>query len=342
MIDPMSHIDNENSGSVLVTALQIVAAVIPCYKVSRHILAVLQSIGDECSRIYVVDDCCPERSGRLVERECKDPRVRVLYNPENLGVGGAVMTGYRQAVADGATVIVKLDGDGQMDPRLLSHFVIPILAGRADYTKGNRFYDLANIKQMPGTRIFGNAMLSFLAKLSTGYWNIFDPTNGYTAIHAKVASHLPLDKISQRYFFETDILFRLNTVRAVVLDIPMDAQYGDEVSNLKISKIIGEFLYKHVRNFSKRIFYNYFLRDFSMASLELVFGILFTLFSLIFGTYHWILSARQGIPATTGTVMLAALPFLLGMQYLLAFLSFDTNSIPRDVLHPRLPESGSK
>ena len=284
----------------------------------------------------------PEGSGRLVEKEFNDPRVKVLYNLQNLGVGGAVMTGYRQAIADGAAVIVKLDGDGQMNPSLLPLFVAPILAGKADYTKGNRFYDLANIKQMPGIRIFGNAVLSFMAKLSTGYWNIFDPTNGYTAIHTKVALHLPLDKINQCYFFETDILFHLNIVRAVVQDIPMDAEYGDEVSNLRISKIIGEFFYKHLRNFSKRIFYNYFLRDFSIASLELISGTMLTLFGLIFGIYHWIQSAQQGIAATTGTVMLAALPFLLGMQYLLAFLAFDTNSIPRDVLHPRLPELGSK
>src|SRR6185369_13889923 len=132
----------------------------------------------------------------------------------------------RQALRDGATVLVKLDGDGQMDPRLIPYFVAPILSRQADYTKGNRFYDLAGIGQMPGVRIAGNAMLSLFAKLSTGYWQLFDVTNGYTAIHARVLKRLPLDKISQRYFFETDMLFRLNTVRAVVVDVPMDARYA--------------------------------------------------------------------------------------------------------------------
>ncbi|WP_342779198.1 glycosyltransferase family 2 protein [Luteimonas granuli] len=243
-----------------------IAVVLPCYRVTAHILDVLASIPDAVEHIIVVDDACPDGSGELVRKACTDPRVRVHVNPTNLGVGGAVLHGYRQAIDAGADVIVKIDGDGQMDPRLIGHFVGPILAGDADYTKGNRFFDLTNIARMPRLRIFGNAVLSFMAKLSTGYWDLFDPTNGYTAIHADVARRLPFDRISQRYFFETDLLFRLNTLRAVAVDVPMDAHYGDEVSNLKVSRVLGEFLAKHTRNFGKRIFYNYFLRDLSLAS----------------------------------------------------------------------------
>ena len=313
-----------------------VAVVIPCYKVSRQILDVIRRIGDECSRIYVIDDGCPEHSGRVVEGGTDDPRVSVCYNERNLGVGGAVIRGYRRAIDDGASVIVKLDGDGQMDPQRLSSLVQPILAGRADYTKGNRFYNLDNIRSMPGVRMFGNLVLSFMAKLSTGYWTLFDPTNGYTAIHAKVASRLPLEKVSPRFFFETDMLFRLGLVRAVVLDIPMDAEYRDELSNLRVRHVIGEFAYKHLRNAGKRIVYSYFLRDFSVASLELLVGAALSLFGFVFGCRHWIQSYREGVVATAGTVMLAAVPFLLGMQYLLAFLAFDTAAIPREVLHPKL------
>jgi dolichol-phosphate mannosyltransferase len=311
----------------------VIAAVIPCYKVARHILEVIRRFGRECVHIYVVDDCCPEASGRIVEQHCTDPRVKVLYNPCNLGVGGAVLAGYRQAIEAGATVIVKIDGDGQMAPELLPHFVAPILAGEADYTKGNRFYDLANISRMPGVRIFGNGVLSVMAKLSTGYWDIFDPTNGYTAIHAEVAKRLPFEKISQRYFFETDILFRLNTIRAVVADVPMDAVYGDESSSLKVSKILGEFLLKHIENFGKRIFYNYFLRDMSIASLELVAGVLLLLFGVSHGGYHWLKSAQAGISTPAGTVMLAALPILMGLQFLIAFLNYDIASVPRRPRH---------
>lgn len=313
----------------------VIAVVIPSYKVTQHILGVLRGIGPECSRIYVVDDCCPDSSGDFVSRNCTDPRVTVLKNPVNLGVGGAVMTGYRAAIADGVDVIVKVDGDGQMNTDLIPEFVRPILTGEADYTKGNRFFNLEEIRAMPKIRLFGNAALSFLTKLSSGYWDLFDPTNGFTAIHREVARRLPFQKISTRYFFETDMLFRLNTLRAVIVDIPMDAKYGDEVSNLKISKILGEFLVKHIRNFGKRIFYNYYLRDMSLASIELPLGILMMSGGLLFGSYKWITSFEKGVATTAGTVMLAAIPILMGLQFILAFLSYDISSVPRRVIHSR-------
>lgn len=309
-----------------------VAVVIPCYKVKSHILPLLAAIGPVCDAIYVVDDCCPEGTGDLVRARCTDERVRVLVNDENLGVGGAVMRGYREAIEEGAAVIVKLDGDGQMDPALLPRFVRPILEGAADYAKGNRFYDLSNISAMPKVRIFGNAVLSFMTKFSSGYWSVFDPTNGYTAIHANIARRLPFDKISSRYFFETDMLFRLNIIRAKVVDIPMDPLYGEERSNLKVSRILGEFLFKHMRNFAKRLFYNYFLRDMSVASFELLFGTLLLLFGLVYGVYHWIASVRTGIVAATGTVVLSALAVIVGLQFLLNFLAYDIASQPKEAI----------
>lgn len=243
------------------------------------------------------------------------------------------MTGYAAAIKEGMDIIVKIDGDGQMDPSLIMDFITPILSGEADYTKGNRFFNLEEIRAMPKMRLFGNAALSFMTKLSSGYWDLFDPTNGYTAIHRDVARHLPLNKISRRYFFETDILFRLNILRAVVVDIPMDAKYGDEVSNLKISKIVGEFFIKHVRNFGKRIFYNYYLRDMSLASIELPIGIALVLSGLCFGASHWITSFTSEIPTTAGTVMLSALPVIVGIQFILAFLGYDISSTPRRPFH---------
>jgi dolichol-phosphate mannosyltransferase len=315
-----------------------VAIVIPCYRVKNHILGVLSRIGPEVSRVFVIDDACPEGSGLLVQEQCSDPRVRVLRHAVNQGVGAAVMTGYSAALNEGAEVIVKVDGDGQMDPALIPHFIAPILKGQADYTKGNRFYDLTNIGQMPVIRLLGNAVLSFMAKLSTGYWNLFDTTNGFTAIHAKVAKRIAFDKVSQRYFFETDLLFRLNIIRAVVVDIPMNASYGTETSSLKIGRIAGEFLAKHLRNFSKRIFYNYFLRDMTAASLELVLGLIALAFGVVFGGIHWFRSIATDTPTPLGTIMLAALPTLLGLQLLLAFLTIDVANLPRRPIHADLPD----
>ncbi len=310
-----------------------IAVVIPSYRVKSHILGVLQNIGEEVDSIYVVDDCCPDQSGEFVKANCNDPRVKVIQCPVNLGVGGAVMTGYAAAITDGADIIVKVDGDGQMDPALIPDFVTPIANGEADYTKGNRFFDLEEIRQMPKMRLFGNATLSFMTKLSSGYWDLFDPTNGFTAIHANVASHLPLKKISHRYFFETDMLFRLNILRAVVIDIPMDAKYDDEVSNLKISKVVGEFLLKHIRNMGKRVFYNYYLRDMSLASIELPVGAVLVAAGSLFGLDHWINAWKTGVQTTPGTVMLSALPIIVGTQFILAFIGQDIQSVPKRVLH---------
>src|SRR5690606_9188448 len=168
-----------------------VAVVIPCYKVTRHILGVLAAIGPEVDRIFVVDDCCPDGSGEFVRVHCTDERVRVLTHAANLGVGGAILTGYQAAIEEGLDIIVKVDGDGQMDPALIPIFIAPILAGEADYTKGNRFFNLEKIRAMPRIRLLGNAVLSFMTKFSSGYWHLFDPTNGYTAIHRDVAQLLP-------------------------------------------------------------------------------------------------------------------------------------------------------
>lgn len=314
---------------------EAIAVVIPCYRVTSHILDVIARIGPEVTRIYVVDDQCPEHSGDYVEQHNHDARVSILRNPRNLGVGGAVMSGYRAAIADGMTVIVKIDGDGQMDPALIAQFVGPILADEADYTKGNRFFHLDEIHQMPAMRLFGNTVLSLMTKLSSGYWNLFDPTNGYTAIHADVARHLPMEKISYRYFFETDMLFRLNLQRAVVVDVPMDAHYGDEVSNLKISKILGEFLVKHARNFGKRLFYNYYLRDLMLASIQLPLGVLLAVFGIIYGGWHWYLSSSAHVATAPGTVMLSALPLLMGVQLILAFLAYDITAVPVRPVHKK-------
>jgi dolichol-phosphate mannosyltransferase len=321
----------------LLTLEPVVAVVIPCYRVTNHVLNVIAKIGAEVSVIFVVDDFCPDGSGEFIRNNCPDSRVVILHNPQNMGVGGAVLTGYRAAIEAGADVIVKIDGDGQMDPKLIPTFIAPIVAGEADYTKGNRFFDLEEIRAMPKLRLFGNAVLSFLTKLSSGYWDLFDPTNGYTAIHAVVARHLPFEKISRRYFFETDILFRLNILRAVVVDVPMNAKYGDEVSNLKIWRILVEFIFKHARNFAKRIFYNYYLRDMSLASIELPLGILLFFSGCSFGTYHWVNSLKEGIVTPAGTVMLAALPILMGVQFILAFLGYDIANTPRRPFHKLRP-----
>lgn len=314
----------------------MIAVVIPCHRVSAQIMGVLADIGPECNSIYVVDDACPENTGDLVERECHDPRVRVIRNPKNLGVGGAVLAGYRAALDGGAFVIVKIDGDGQMDASLLPRLVQPILDGEADYAKGNRFFDLDGLDAMPNLRLIGNSLLSFTSKVSSGYWNIFDPTNGYTAIHAEVARALPMHKIANGFFFESDLLFRLGILRAVVCDVPMPALYGDEKSNLKVRHIVGVFARSHIANTFKRVFYNYYLRNFNVASIEIIAGIALMSFGSWFGITRWLVGIEQNVAQTSGTVMVAALPVIVGFQLVLSALNYDLQNVPREVLHKRL------
>ncbi len=310
-----------------------IAVVIPCYKSRDQVLDVLSAVPDAVNTIYCVDDACPDKTGEHIQENCKDKRVQVLTHEKNQGVGGAMVTGYKKALEDNADIIVKIDSDGQMDPAIIPLYIGPIMQGHADYTKGNRFYNPEFLETMPKTRIFGNAGLSFLNKFSTGYWRVFDPTNGYTAIHADVLKLMPLDKINKGYFFESDMLFRLGTLRAVVRDIPQQAFYGEEESNLSISHAVYSFAGNHIRNFFKRIVYSYFVRDFQVASIEWILGPALILFSTIFGLGQWAESVENQSEASAGTVMLAALPFIVGFQLTLSALHFDIQNQPKTPLH---------
>lgn len=305
-----------------------IAVVIPAYKAPDSIADVVSRVPPFVNMIYVIDDACPLGTGKMLEK-CSDERLVIIYHEVNQGVGGAVKTGYRHAFSDGADIAVKIDSDGQMDPALIAKFVAPIKLGLADYTKGNRFYNLENVNVMPLARKIGNLGLSFLTKASSGYWTVFDPTNGYTALHRSAYERLQIDKLDNRYFFETDMLFRLNVAGAVIEDIPMSAHYADEKSNLSSFKSLFEFSYKNFITLLKRIMYKYYLRDFNMGSLYLIFGLPLFSFGLIFGIINWIQSIQSTVPATAGTVMTAALPIIIGFQLLIGFLSYEHSTMPR-------------
>jgi dolichol-phosphate mannosyltransferase len=312
-----------------------ICVVIPAFKVEKKICSVIEKIDSVIDMIYVIDDFCPNQSGKTVEQHCSDERVVVIYHSQNQGVGGAMKTGYERGIKDDMDIFVKIDGDGQMDPTLLPDFLRPIIAGEADYVKGNRFYHLESLEQMPPIRKVGNAILSLINKFTSGYWDIMAPTNGYTAIHRKALKHLPLTNISNRFFFESDMLFRLGTIRAVVKDIPMTAIYAEEVSNLSVSASALRFTPLYIKSFWKRIFYTYFLRDFNVASLEIVVGSLLFLFGFVFGASNWISASSGGEFTSAGTVMLAAVPLILGFQLLLSALHFDIGNVPNQPLQSK-------
>lgn len=302
--------------------------VIPCYRVAGTIQEVVQRIPGEVDHIVVVDDACPEHSGKVAEHVGRE-NVLILYHHENQGVGGAMASGYRKALELGCDIVVKMDGDGQMDPAYLESLIEPLVRNEADYTKGNRFVDFRSLRKMPKMRLFGNNFLSFLEKMFSGYWNIMDPTNGYTAIHRRALEKLDLSRIANDYFFESHMLLHLNLIRAVVKDVAIPARYGNENSSLDIGKTLIHFPPRLLWGLMKRVFLTYCIYDFNMASVYLLLGIPLFFFGLFFGLFHWIDSAVNGVPKTAGTIMVAALPMILSVEMLLQAIHIDIQNIPR-------------
>lgn len=305
-----------------------IVVVIPAFKVSKQIVDVVKTIPEFVNFIIVVDDKCPQNSGAIAE-SLNDNRVKVVYHEVNEGVGAAVISGYKEALKLDADIVVKVDGDGQMDPEYMLSLIEPIVNGEAEYAKGNRFKDFKALKSMPKVRLFGNSILSFLVKIASGYWNIMDPTNGYTAISKKAIDGISLENLSKRYFFESDILINLNLENMVVKDIAIPARYFDEDSSLNIKKVIYQFPPKILKGFCKRIFYKYFIYDFNMASVYMLFGLPMLSFGVIYGTYRWYIGMVEHISNSTGIIMLAVLPIILGVQFLLQAVHIDINSIPK-------------
>ncbi len=315
-----------------------IAVVVPCFRTGEQVVDLVSRVGPEVDAIFIVDDACPQGSGRRVEQALDDERVQVLFHDVNRGVGGAMVTGFRAALAAGADIVVKLDGDGQYDPKLLRVLLSPITEGLADCTKGNRFYRLENLAQMPTTRLLGgNAGLSFINKLVSGYWDIMDPTNGLVAIHANILRQIPLDKLDPRYFFESDMLFRLGTVRAVIRDVPLQAFYRGEASSLSLFDTLLTFPGKYLNRLGKRLFYSYFLRDFNMGSISLIVALPLILSGGIYGLSKWYTSIETGVPATAGMVMISGIQLLIGLNFLISFINYDIGNIPRQVQHRLLP-----
>jgi glycosyltransferase involved in cell wall biosynthesis len=306
--------------------------------VEREIQGVLQGIPKYIQHIIVVDDSSPDSTSEIVTALAKkDKRITLIRHTSNRGVGGAMVTGFRKTLDLGAQIVVKVDGDGQMDTSRMSELIMPLILGQADYTKGNRFRDFVSLQQMPLIRRVGNMGLAFLSKAATGYWNLFDPTNGFVAIRSEVLAQLPLERIDRSYYFETSMLAHLYLIGAVVRDVPMPARYQSEVSNMLIHRILFQFPPKLFSTVIKRLVLKNYIYDFNMASIYILVGFPLLAFGLTFGIDKWIEYAVQhGVTAPTGTVMLPTLSVLLGIQLLLSAVEIDLRSVPREPLSPPL------
>ncbi|MEE4212827.1 MAG: glycosyltransferase family 2 protein [Parvularcula sp.] len=303
-----------------------VAVVLPCYKSRDHVAAVIETLPDLVGIIICVDDACPDKTTMVVkDRFQHDKRVHVLEHEHNQGVGGAVLTGWEYAAANGADILIKMDSDGQMDPAMIEELIAPLLAGKADYAKGNRFYSRSSFAGMPPFRIFGNGLLSFASKAASGYWTTLDPLNGFVALRADVFRHLDTARIARRFRFESDLLAQLYLEEVVVADVNMPARYGSETSNFQASRQLLPFVSGYMRNALRRILYTYFVRDFNAGSLQLVFAIVFGLLALLTGVPPWILSAATGEASASGTVIMPAVFAIFSLQSFLGFLNEDVS-----------------
>ena len=317
-----------------------ITVVIPCYRVPITVTDLIRETLSYADRIIVVDDACPNRTADHVEAAFQDDkRVIVLRNENNTGVGGATISGYLEALNRGTDVVVKLDGDGQMDPKYIRRLVHPIRIGIADFTKANRFYDREALKSMPLARRIGNIALSVICKMVTGFWHLTDPTNGFTAINSKALRQVNLGKVYRDYFFEISMLIRLNTIRATTMDVPVPAQYGEEESSLRISKILKSFPIHLVRGFCARLFWRYLIYDINAVTVFLVIGSLLFGFGFMWGAYHWVLSIYSGVTQTAGTVAIAFLPIILGFQMLLQALLIDVIDKPSHLISHQIEDA---
>lgn len=308
----------------------IVSVIIPCYNVDRHIEAVVNNLPGEVDYIITVNDRSPDEAESIILRLQKEnKKIVYLKHDINQGVGGAMLTGFKKSLELNSDITIKMDGDNQMDPAYIPALLKPLIENRADFTKGNRFRDLNALKSMPLGRRIGNLGLSFLIKGASGYWNIFDPTNGYFAIKNDVLQSFDFKKIHKRYFFESSMLIELYHVGAVVQDVPMRARYGDEVSGLSKTKTLFEFPPKLIWAFFRRIVLKYFLYEFNIASLFVLFGLPLFLSGTVYGIVNFVKYASEQIPAPTGTVVIPTLLITLGFQLLLAAANYDINNYPK-------------
>lgn len=304
-----------------------IAVVIPYYNASQHIVSVLVKLPKIIDVIYIIDDCGNEALPKEVLARFQN--AVYLKHDKNLGVGGATKTGFKAAIADKIEVVIKVDADDQMDTSYIEDLITPLLNNQADYSKGNRFRDFKALKAMPIMRKIGNLGLSFLTKAATGYWNNFDPTNGFFAVKTETLEKLDFDNIANRYYFETSLIAELYFQESRIKDISMPAIYGDEKSSMSVWKMPFVFLPKLFKTFIKRIVKSYFIYDFNMSSIYILFGLPLFLFGLIYGLYTWWFYSSQSIFAPTGTIMLVTLTIIIGFQLLLQAVHYDITKAPK-------------
>lgn len=306
-----------------------IAVVVPVHDEEKFIANVVKQIPELADKIFIVDDKSTDNTVQVVNT-LGNPKVEIILNDKNIGVGGSTIKGFERAAADGEyDILIKVDGDGQMPCGDIPKFLDEIIEEKYDYVKGNRFINPVSLESMPLHRLFGNIVLTFLNKLASGYWNVFDPQCGFFAIDVSVYLKLDVHKIYRRYFFENDMLIQLNIHNSRVKDIPIDTIYGNEESGISILAVLWSFPILFAKRFVYRVYQKYILRDFSPVALFLIAGTVLCAFGSVFGAYKWIYGIITNTFTSTGTVMISVLPIVLGFQLLLQAIVLDIQNTPK-------------
>lgn len=305
------------------------AIVIPYYNAQDFILTVVEKALIFSDTIIIVNDNSPQPLP-IKELE-KISQVVVIKTPENMGVGGATKFGFNYATSiDHIVAVVKLDADDQMDATYIPCLAKAVIVDGFAMAKGNRFRDFKALKNMPAVRRMGNLFLSFLSKISTGYWNCFDFNNGFLCIATENIKAFDFDKISNDYFFETSLISELYFQRGKIKEIGMPAIYGDEESNMKLFQMPFLFSVNLFKKYISRILKGYFMYDFNIGSIYIIFGWPLFLGGVIFGSYNWYHYASLEKFTPVGTIMISALLIIVGFQLLLQALQFDMQNNPNN------------
>lgn len=300
-----------------------IAVVVPAYNEELLISDTLSSIPSFIDRIYVVNDGSRDKTQDIIERISQDdPRVVPIRHEKNRGVGAAISSGYKRARDDNMSITIVIDGDNQMDSQLMPSMIDPLVKNHADYTKGNRLLSPEYRRGMSKWRFFGNSILTFLTKFSSGYWNLMDPQNGYTAISHRALERINLDTIYPRYGYLNDILVKLNIFGFRVMNIEMPARYGREKSKIRYGSYIGRVSLLLLSDFFYRLRMKYIVLSFHPVVFFYLFGFLLTLLGLLAGLFTFNYVFIHGGPLFVRGV-LSILIFALGLQFLSFALLFD-------------------
>jgi glycosyltransferase involved in cell wall biosynthesis len=302
-----------------------IAVVVPAHDEEALVGATIQGIPDFVDRIYVVDDA--SRDGTVAAaRAAGDGRLEVIAHDRNEGVGAAIVSGYRRAVADGLDVACVMAADNQMDPAELEKIALPVVRGEVDYTKANRLVSGEAWRTIPRTRYLGNAVLSFLTKIASGYWHVADSQSGYTAASREILEQLDLERIYRRYGFPNDMLVHLNVWNARVRDVTARPVYGvGETSGIRYRRVVPRISWLLIKGFFWRMREKYVIRDFHPLVLFYALGFLMTLVGLGLGILETVLRIL-GNEVSVATVVLVALLLTFGSQFTLFAMWFDMES----------------